>query len=282
MNLQVSAEPAGIGLRQWIKIVVYGLLLVNFVFYVAEDIRVASFTMRNGGSLLKWTEEFATTIDLTAWFLLLFLLELETYVLSDEVLERPWVTRLLHGVRIICMLFLAHSVYAFGNAYLDLAATNAIPGVGDLCQLVGPDISFTRNVEYSDLTAENCGQLASGNEFFYTEDKLVVTDANGFILQRWLELVDWLEVIIWLLILFTIELMVRLQDRGITRGGLVTVVKYSKIGLYACLWGFAAWWLSLGHFHYAWDEALWIIGFFAIEMNMDEWKNEIEAAEAPA
>jgi hypothetical protein len=31
---------------------------------------------------------------------------------------------------------------------------------------------------------------------------------------------------------------------------------------------------------YAWDEALWILGFFAIEMNISDWKADIRSAEA--
>ena len=34
--------------------------------------------------------------------------------------------------------------------------------------------------------------------------------------------------------------------------------------------------------NFAWDEALWIIGFCAIEMNIDDWKKEIEEAETAA
>ena len=106
--------------RQAIKVVVYSLLLVNFALYIADDLRIASYTMRNSGSLLEWTAAFATTIDETAWFALLFLFELETYVLSDEVQSRPGVVRLVHGIRLLCYLSLGHSIYAFGDIYLDL------------------------------------------------------------------------------------------------------------------------------------------------------------------
>ena len=79
-----------------------------------------------------------------------------------------------------------------------------------------------------------------------------------------------------MIILFTIEAMVWLQDRSITRGSLVTAIKISKYVLYSSLWALAAYWLYLGHWYFAWDEALWIIGFFAIEMNVAEWKKDIE------
>ena len=266
--------------RQVIKVTVYALLLVNFGLYILEDIEAASHEMRNGGSFLKWMRAFATTIDESAWFILLLLFELETYVLSDELQERPLVMRLVHGVRLVCYLVLAHSIYAFGVIYWEISNAQAVEGVTRLCELLGQDLSFVRNIEYTTITAENCNALSSAGQFFYTEPGLVVSDAEGLALEQRLALVDWLEVVVWLLILATIEIMVRLQDRGITRGRFVTAIESSKLFLYTGLWAMAAWWAYLGHYYYAWDETLWIVGFFAIEANMNEWKKEIEAEEA--
>ncbi len=263
-------------LRQIIKIMVYSLLLVNFVLYITDDLRVASYTMRNGGSLLEWTSAFTTTIDESACFLLLLLFELETYLLSDEIQSRPGVMALVHGVRIVCYLSLTHTLYAYTIIYYDLAQVTAISGVTDLCQLLSPDISFVRNLDYTDLNAANCASLSSDTQFYYTEAGLVITDNSGLALEKNLALVDIAEASVWMQILFTIEAMVWLQDRSITRGSLVTFIKSAKFLLYTLLWGAAAYWISLGHMYFAWDEALWIVGFFAIEMNMSEWKNEIE------
>ena len=262
--------------RQILKVVVYTLLLVNFGIYFADDLHFASVTMRDGGALLDWTAAFATTIDMAAWLTLLFLFELETYLLSDENLERAWVTRVLHGIRLVCYVSLAHSVYAFAIIYFDLTQVGPVPDVTDLCALVAPDISFVRNLEYTDLTTANCATLSNASQFYFAEPYLVLTDSSGLALETNLALIDFLEVIVWLLILLTIEVMVRLQDRGVTRGKLVTLIKGSKLIFYAALWLAAAYWFSLGHYHYAWDEALWILGFAAIEMNMREWKKEIE------
>jgi hypothetical protein len=280
--MTLASALKGLDYRQRLKLLVYGLLLVNFVLYVHSDLEIAQFTMRNGGGFLEWTAAFATTLDLTGWFILLLLFELETSVLSDEVLTRPGVLRLSHGIRGVCYILLAHSVYAFGTIYYELTQLVAIEDITRLCQLIAPDVTFSRNVQYTPLTLENCNTLSSAVQFYFTEPGLVVTDAEGLALDRRLALVDFLEVVFWLLILLTIEVMVRLQDRGITRGPAVTVIKSSKIVLYAALWGFAAWWLSLGHLHYAWDEALWILGFATIEGNMGEWKNEIERDQAGA
>jgi hypothetical protein len=277
-----DSAPFKLDLRQTIKLVIYTLLLVNFALYIADDIRVASYTMRNGGTLLQWTSAFATTIDESAWFILLLLFELETYILSDEIQRRPGVLLLVHGLRLLCYASLTHSVYAFGLTYLDLTQVTAISGVTELCQLLGNDISFVRNLEYTDLNSANCGALSNTSAFFFTEQELVVTDASGLALETRLALVDVLEVVVWLAILFTIEVMVWLQDRDITRSKIITCIKWAKYVLYTSLWCAAAYWLSLGHFYFAWDEALWIVGFFAIEMNVSEWKKEIEETQAGA
>ncbi|MEM0953965.1 MAG: hypothetical protein AAGI24_07480 [Pseudomonadota bacterium] len=268
--------------RQIFKIAVYSLLFINFILYLMDDLRIVAYTMRNGGSLLQWLASFTTTIDLTGWFVLLFLFELETWVLSDETQARKVVAVGMQGVRLLCYSFLAHSVYSFGKIYLDLSHATAIAGATDLCQLVAPDISFVRNLEYTDLSLANCSALSQGSQFFFTEPGLVVSDAAGLALETRLALADWAEVIIWLLILLTIEVMVRLQDRGRTRGMLINAIKTCKVLCYTLLWGIAAYWLTLGHYRFAYDESLWILGFITIESNMQAWKREIEAARQQA
>ncbi len=90
---------------------------------------------------------------------------------------------------------------------------------------------------------------------------------------------DLAEAIVWLIILWTIEALVYLQDRGIVTGALVKTLTYSKLILYSSLWAAAAYWIQGGHYVYAWDEALWILGFTAIGMNLSDWKKEILEAE---
>lgn len=262
--------------RQVLKIAIYSLLLVNFILYIIDDVRIASYTMRNGGSLLEWTRAFATTIDISAWLILLFLFELETFLLSDQTLSRPMFIRLMYAVRIFCYVFLVHSVYAFSVIYIDLLQVNLIPDISNLCELVPMDLSFVRNLAYTEIDLENCLTLSSGEIFYFTEPALVVSDISGLRLEKNLALVDILEVLVWLLILMTIEIMVWLQDQSITRGSLVSFIKGAKYILYGSLWSMAAYWAYLGHYYFAWDEALWIIGFISIEMNVSDWKREIE------
>lgn len=44
---------------------------------------------------------------------------------------------------------------------------------------------------------------------------------------------------------------------------------------YIVLLAHSAFWLWAGHWVWAWDQFLWIAGFWAIEHNVSEWREEI-------
>lgn len=86
MNVQVllpaSLEPRKA--QQGIKWTVYALLPVNFGYYIADDWNWAAHTLAPDAGVAAWAGQFATSIDLAAWLILLFMFELETCVLEDE------------------------------------------------------------------------------------------------------------------------------------------------------------------------------------------------------
>ncbi len=281
----VQPEPSRLtphAIKQLIKWTVYTVLIINFGFYVWDDWRMAQHTLRAGGTIVEWAGAFVTTIDELAWFALLALFELETYALSDEVAYQPGVEKLMHGVRIICYVFLAHTIYAYSIAVMDLYPTEPVPGVNSLCQLADQDLSYTNNLEYTVIDSTNCSQLSGASEFFYSGSGSVVADAEGLGLDRALAWVDLVEASVWLLIVFTIEFMVRMQSRGVTGGSLMTAANLSKIVLYGVLLIITAYWGFLTHWLYVWDELVWIAGFAAIEMNVAEWRGEILEGEQSA
>lgn len=97
-------------IRQTIKWLVYTLVIINFGFYIRNDLVIASHTLYSGSSLLEISRAFATTIDESAWIILLLLFELETYLLSDDPLSRAK-TLLMQGIRLVCYISLAHTLY---------------------------------------------------------------------------------------------------------------------------------------------------------------------------
>jgi len=260
--------------RQLLKAVVYSLLLVNFVQYVINDIHVAHYTVHAGWRWHDWTAAFATTLDESAWFILLILLELETYLLDDAAFT-PLRLRVMQAFRLLCIVFIGHTVLAYGNTLVELSRSVELAQV-DPCELVNRDLSFARNIEYTEITAETCGDIASSGPLTRFGQGQLVTDEAGLRIEWELAWADFIEILVWLLILAMIEVRVRLQDRGITSGVVFRVARILTPLLYATLWCIAAYWAHRGHWIFSWDEALWILGFTAIGMNLSQWRREID------
>jgi len=267
-------------IRQTIKWLVYTLVIINFGFYIRNDLVIAGHTLYSGSSLLEISRAFATTIDESAWIILLLLFELETYLLSDDPLSRAK-TLLMQGIRLVCYISLAHTLYAYGVYLAEIYAAVPVEEVTNLCQLIGKDLSYASNLVYSEINSSNCASLSSANQFFYVDPPtfFIVEDAAGLAIEKQLAWIDIFEAIIWLLILLSIEIAVWLQDRNIGQGLIFKTLSITKWCLYSLLWAAAGYWIYRGHYMFAWDEFVWIAGFVAIEMNIVEWRNEINDAE---
>lgn len=262
---------------QIIKWTVYSLLLVNWGYYVIEEIYISSHTLSQGGTFLQWTEEFATSIDELGWFGLLFMFEMETYSLSEETLEKRKVVWTLHGIRLLCYIMLAHTVMARITTLQDFLAVSQASEVTNICQLADQEISFGDNYRYTMIDSTNCSEISQDNTFYYL-DPTVITDTDGFELEKKHIFVDMNDAITWLLVVWAIELAVFLQNRDIAGGKLMLVTHAAKV-FYALLFAHAAFWAYVGHWVYAWDQSLWIVGFWAIESNLSEWRDEIREEE---
>ena len=260
--------------QQIVKWTVYVLLLVNWGYYIFEDANRAYHTLTPDASPLKIAGEFATSIDVAAWFVLLFMFELETYILGDDD-WKGWVAKTVRGLRLLCFAMIAHTVYANANALSENLSSVAWGNIDHLCDLSDGDVSYVYNLEYTEVTGETCEQLPKAEQYFQVGVDPVIATHEGLILERNLAWTDLLESIVWVLIILAIEVVIRLQDRNVTGSTLMTVANRSKIGLYLCIGLAAAYWASLGHWVYAWDEFLWVAGFGAIELNVSEWRDEI-------
>jgi len=262
-------------IQQVVKWIVYTILVVNFVGYVIDDLEFAEHGLQDGESFLRWTTTFAATLDELGWFMLLFLFELETYSLSDEAFEGATGT-LIHGVRILCYAFIAHTVYAYyGDVQVYTAAT-PLAGISNLCQLAGQEMSYTFNLVYAVVDHTNCSMLSADTIFFLADSDTLVTDTKGIAILLGLAWADLIEAIVWLLIVFLIEFMVRLQGRGISSGQLIRMGNIAKPALYGILVLVAIYWATLEQWLFVWDEFIWIAGFMAIEMNVVEWRGEMQ------
>ena len=270
----VSADSKLHKIQQAVKWTVYTLLIINFVFYVFEDWNRAVHTLHAGSTFLDWTSEFANSIDESAWFLLLFMFELETYVVDDEDWT-GWVAHTVRGVRLVCYVLIAHTVYAYIIVVINLQPTAPVEDVSDLCGLTGVDVSYVYNLEYTEVNDQTCGELSGESQFYWLAEDSVVSDMAGLNLERDLAWADLVEAVVWLLILLAIELVVRLQGQGITGGTLISTANALSVFLYLSLIALGVYWATLSHWLYLWDELVWIGGFAAIEMNVSQWRNEL-------
>ena len=259
--------------KQWIKLVVYSLLMLNFIYYFLDDIERARYVFHSDWRWNDWAANFATTLDELAWFILLLILELETYLLSDDAFTRRRVVA-MNLVKAICYVTISHTIFVFGKYVVDL--TDAVRLVDThLCAFADQGLSFSRNLDFWGLNTTNCTQLSSNNEFFLILGGQAITDAPGMVIEYELAVADFIEVIVWLVILLLIELIIKIQDRGISSNPILSCATFSKSLLYGVLWLLAAYWAYRGHWIFAWDEALWILGFSAISMNLSDWRKEL-------
>jgi hypothetical protein len=261
-------------IQQATKWIVYTLLIINFVFYIFEDLDRAVHTLHSGSTFLDWTSEFANSIDESAWFLLLFMFELETYVIADTD-WKGWIAHTVRGVRLFCYVLIAHTVYAYTIVIVDLQPTVPVENVSDLCAMTDADVSYVFNLEYTEVNDQTCASLSSASRFYWLGDDPVVSDEAGLSLERDLAWADLVEALVWLLILLAIEVVVRLQGHGVSGGRLLSTINSLKLLLYSALIALGVYWASLSHWLYFWDELVWIGGFAAIEMNVSQWRDEL-------
>ncbi len=236
---------------------------------------MAQFTLSAGDSLGEHFNAYATSLDELAWFSMLFLFEAETYWLDAEALSRLQ-RRLFVLLRIACYAFLAHTVFAYVFNYYELTQATTLPGVSSVCSLADQGFSYLRNLAYTTIDLNTCSAMSAAGGIFQIGDDQVITDLAGLSELRILSAIDIEDAIVWLAVVLLIELVVLLQERGVSEGPLLAACNYATIALYGVLVCNALFWLWKGHWVYAWDELLWIGGFAAIEMNLSEWRDDLQ------
>jgi len=259
---------------QTLKYLIFAVLILNFLQYFFEEAQQARLMLSADSPLLAWTRVFVTTIDELGWLGLLLAFELETYWLSYQALSVWWVRRSLQGLRLMCYVLLAHTIVTNLNAAQNYLELDAAPEPVAACALADQDIFFSQNLAYERITRDNCAALTSDVGLFYLEAN-VVTDAPGYELAGWHTWIDLQDALIWLLVVCAIELSVRLQSAAVIEGRLVLLANIARFG-YGVLIIDGLFWLVTGHYLYAFDQALWLGGFWAIEWNLKQWRTAIE------
>ncbi len=259
----------------WIKAALYALLLANFGYYLFEDWSRTSFSLTGAASFYDWVREFNTSLDEVAWFTLLLIFELETYVL-DESGWSPGSARIVLLIKLIAFCLIGHTLYVNFTALTEILGPVSASTALDLCELADTGQSWSFNLDYTVITSETCDALPQAPQYWEMPREPVVTSSAGLELARRLAWCDFMETAAWLSVGAAMEAAIRITDRGVTSGYAVMALSWLKFALYALILALGIYWAYYGHWVYLWDEFLWIFGFAFLEVNLDGWRGEID------
>ncbi len=256
--------------RQRLKWAIYALLFFDFLIYLYQDIESARYALDANSSLLEWLAAYVTSIDLVAWFTLILLFELETYVRPGRAWEgaTKWVVQ---WIRLVCYLAILHTTFANVVALAEFRNPARLPASADVCAFAG-DWSLLRNRAYLEIDSENCRTIGRGPEFFALSDDFVLTDREGLAEGTTLAWTDLAESVAWLLIVLLTEAAVRLARTGPAHRPQTVGILRLKIVLYLTIVAIALFWGSKAQILYLWDELVWILGFLVIDWNLRDWQ----------
>ena len=259
----------------WIKAVLYALLLANFGYYIIDDWGRTSFSLADTAGFYDYVKEFNTSLDEVAWFTLLLIFELETYLL-DESGWSPRIARVVLVIKLITFFLIGHTLYVNAIALAQILGPASASAVSDLCDLTNAGQSWRFNLDYVAITSDSCGALPQAPQYWEIPGEPVVTSSAGLELARRFAWCDFMETAAWLSVGAAMEAAIRLTDRGVISGFAVASLRWLKVCLYSLILGLGAYWALYGHWVYLWDELLWIFGFAFLEINLDGWRDEIE------
>jgi len=267
-------------LFQLFKYAVYTMLALNIYWFWAEEILAATVQFPDGVNLSNLIDAYAATIDTAAWVVLLLMFELETCVLEDHHYS-PVVTWTLHGVRVLCYTFIVYAFYGYIVNLTFLLQTSQLGGVSDLCSLVSEGWSYAIDIdEYTQITTTNCATFSEAGTFLRFDGILAVVDADGFSAIRNLAWIDVINAAVWLLVVLILEVDVCLQERNRLEGTALRVSNAFKVVFYGSLLFTATFWGVKGDFVDFWDAFLWLVAFVFIELNVFEWRQEVNESAA--
>jgi hypothetical protein len=261
-------------LYQLFKYSIYTLLTINVLVFFGEEWAAARLEYPTGISGGEFFKAYAATVDTAAWVVLLLMFELETYVLEDRHYTRA-VRVSLHALRSVCYLFIVSAFYGYVTDALFVYRTLPLPGVSDLCALVGQNWSYATTFgEYAEITAANCASFSAFDSFVRFDGVTAVVDTPGLGDIHFLAIVDVVNAGVWLLVVLLLEVDVRLQEKDRFEGVAFYLSTVAKFILYSLLALAVVAWMVTGDFVDWWDAFLWLVAFVFIELNVVEWRHE--------
>jgi hypothetical protein len=251
------------------KYATYVVLTVNAIVFSAAEIAAARHVFRNGLSLTQIIEAFPVTVDAFAWLTLLWLFELETYLIPEKKI-RGLLKWGLHAARAICYALAFYAFYGF-LANLELVYDFVPFDIEDVCSLSGAGFSFMVDFPaYVSLDLTNCKEMTDWAPFFQLPGHEIITDHETLAYAKRMAWVELVNDAAWLLLVLVLEADVLLLERQLLRGPIEWISNTMKRILYVLLFAAAiAWGVESGLQDFV-DAALWLAAFVFIDLNRFE------------
>ena len=243
-------------------------------FFMEEEILAYPIRYPDGIAINKIYEGFAASIDTAAWLILLWLLELETYILDDNKITKSVKISLL-AIKVFCYGFIVYSFFGYCANLIFFYTNDTLIQANNLCDLVPGKWSYSVSInEYVPIDLVNCSQLSPSSDFIKFNDMQAIVDQNGLIEIIRLGWIDVINAGVWIIVVLIIEINIILVEKNRYLSLSNKISFLSKYLLYPILFFNAFYWGIKGDFIDFWDAFLWLVAFIFIELNIIQWDED--------
>lgn len=258
-----------------LKAIVYVLLALNFMFYLHEDWTTGQHALVAAPTIAQYLQNYASSLDFAAWMVLIAIFDIETYWLDDDF-DNVLVERFLVLAKYALYAVILQTTYAYILDVINWHKATPLAGVPGLCDMADKGYSFLRNLRYVDITPQTCAGIANDGQYFLAHNEPVITDGAGQAEDKALHIADLIENVSWLVVIAMTDLSVRMQNKGLHEGRFVTLARAANSAAYCAIILVSAYWITKGHYVYAWDEFVWISGFWMLDRNLAQWREDLK------
>ncbi|MEM6339428.1 MAG: hypothetical protein AAF673_05865 [Pseudomonadota bacterium] len=247
------------------------MLILNVILFLNKESEAVTYRFAGGIEWNSFIDAFSSTLDTTAWVILILLFELETFVIPDEKLKGSlkWILRIL---RSFSYIIICYAFYGYLVKYLWVADFEWITA-SSLCDFSGQSWMIEAD-EFERIESKSCQTLSQANEFLKKPNSNIITDASHWKEAFRLAITDILNSGAWILVVLVLEIDIWLQLKSQLRRKTYQPSKMIKGLLYTILLGAAIYWGYTGSLLEFWDAFLWIIAFIFIENNLFKWQTD--------
>ncbi len=246
------------------KCFIYTSLCVTSYQFLVEDYVASQLILNDASSWPDVINIFSVSIDTVAWISLLIIFELET-----SQFGRKWIGGL--GKRYLSVIsFILYGVIVYAlSGYVGkvLMLSSVEKPLEDPCSNTSEYLLVVDMDEYQPLTSTRCQSVDRENLGQLTDTTIVIEPQTytKVIGLAWASVINSLA---WILVVGVIQFDILMKPKRKISKRVILLSRWSKVFLYITLLLVASFWGVVGSFVDFSDAALWLLGFWIIELNI--------------